>query len=85
MECERARLEPGQVLAMFTDGLTETRVNESDLLGIDGLSEELASLCRGNPAAPLKDLGTGLKLMLDRHVGNRLPDDDRTYLLVRRC
>lgn len=82
--CRTAKLEPGQMLAMFTDGLTETRVNENDLLGIERLGEEIGRLVKAKPAAPVSDVAERLKGVLDRYLGNRLPDDDRTYLLARR-
>ncbi len=39
-------LEPGDLLVAFTDGLTEARGLDGDLLGVDGLADVLATAAR---------------------------------------
>ena len=118
-ELQRERLAPGQMLAMFTDGLTDLPLAGAGRLG----TERLAGLLRtayaargagqaaqgageaaqgageaaqgageaargageaargpGQAAQVAQALGAGL----DEVRGDRLPDDDRTFLLVRR-
>jgi serine phosphatase RsbU (regulator of sigma subunit) len=81
-EGQRESLGEGELLAMFTDGLTETRTGEGQLLGTQRLGEELRKLYSGKEAAA--EVGKRLKAMLDKLLGPRLPDDDRTFVLVRR-
>jgi serine phosphatase RsbU (regulator of sigma subunit)/pSer/pThr/pTyr-binding forkhead associated (FHA) protein len=81
-EGQRESLGEGELLAMFTDGLTETRTAEGQLLGAQRLGAELKNLYTGGEAAT--EVGTRLKELLDKLLGPRLPDDDRTFVLAKR-
>ena len=81
-EGQREKLGEGELLALFTDGLTETRTAEGQLLGVPRLATELKRLYSGTE--PAADIGTRLKDLFDRLLGLRLPDDDRTFVLARR-
>lgn len=77
-------LAPGDLLAMYTDGLSEARTTTGDMLGIDGVREQFCAIhadCRDLPVAQACDRVVS---WMDRVSGGRLQDDDRTYLLARR-
>lgn len=70
-EAYTRRLEPGDFLAMFTDGISEAMNGNNELYGVDRLQQQLAI-----GSAPCADLG---RLILDdvkRFVGGRPQSDD---------
>lgn len=69
----RIKLPPGSVLALFTDGLVETRIQSFDL-GVRALRDQLAVVQHGS-----------LDEACDTLVGSLAPDreDDTTIVLVR--
>jgi hypothetical protein len=75
----RATLQPGDMLLLYTDGLTEARVSEASRLGVDGLSafiEREVAATRTSPEA-LRRLRHAI---VATHRGEL--DDDATALLV---
>ena len=77
------RLERGDVLAIYTDGLTEARSPDDHdrMLGEDGVRTVMAELCaRG---ASSKDLCLGL-VEAAMHLAHGLREDDITVVTVRR-
>lgn len=84
MESERARLEPGDVLAMYTDGLTEARNPSKEMLGQERLGEQLVAIRMAAGAEGLAVMATGITRMLDEFRGDQMPEDDRAFLLARR-
>ncbi|MEZ0265001.1 MAG: SpoIIE family protein phosphatase [Phycisphaerae bacterium] len=77
------KLAPGEVLALFTDGLTELRAESEDMLGADGLADGLAQLYAIGATRPLAELVDQLNGCLDAFRGNAIVADDRTFLLAR--
>lgn len=71
---ERIRLQPGEVLALYTDGLVERREIDIDA-GIARLATAFAL-----PAAPLDVLCDSVLQRLDRQAGH---EDDVALLVVR--
>ncbi|MER5185502.1 SpoIIE family protein phosphatase [Streptomyces sp. NPDC002896] len=69
-------LEPGSVLALYTDGLVEQRDRDIDQ-GLQRLTEALAAYCR--PDRALDE--TGRALLAD--LTDQAPRDDATLLLAR--
>lgn len=84
----RTRLYPGDVLASFTDGLTETGPNRQDLVGIEGLAaifEAEVSRYRNRPpadAAPL--IVNSLISAVDGYARGGVRDDICLLLTVVR-
>jgi sigma-B regulation protein RsbU (phosphoserine phosphatase) len=75
------KLEVGDALLMFTDGITEAQNLSGDAFGLDRLSAALASTAQGHSCADM------LKVILDafdEFRGERLIRDDVTVLLLKR-
>ncbi|MFT3764890.1 MAG: PP2C family protein-serine/threonine phosphatase [Minicystis sp.] len=85
MATQSARLELGDVLAMYTDGLTELRDEAKEMLGQDRLGQELARICGTFRAQGMEAVREGLMTALDAFRGDEPPEDDRTFLLARRA
>jgi sigma-B regulation protein RsbU (phosphoserine phosphatase) len=84
MVSQRARLDPGAVLAMYTDGLSELTNGTGEMLGVERLADELSAICIAHGADGVTAVGTALAARLDRFRDGELPGDDRTFLLAQR-
>jgi sigma-B regulation protein RsbU (phosphoserine phosphatase) len=78
------RLEPGHLLAMFTDGVWEMTSESGRMLGVRELAAQLQAIFRAGPSLPTEALATRWAASLDRFRGNQLPSDDRAFVLARR-
>ncbi|HEX2251743.1 MAG TPA: PP2C family protein-serine/threonine phosphatase [Thermoanaerobaculia bacterium] len=79
------RTRPGDLLVLYTDGITETRGRvagalHSEEYGID----RLVATCREHRHLPASELVDAVFADLDRFTDGRPPSDDRTLLVVRR-
>jgi sigma-B regulation protein RsbU (phosphoserine phosphatase) len=74
-----AQLEPGDILFMFTDGVTEARSTSGDLFGPERLLELLEY-----PRETAKALLGHIAAVLQEHQGNAGQYDDIAMLAVRR-
>jgi serine phosphatase RsbU (regulator of sigma subunit) len=84
----------GDLLAMYTDGVTDIAGVTGEKVGLKHLGEQLASAyaCGAGGAARREPLGRAtarevaerLKAYLQQVQGGSLPVDDCTYLLARR-
>jgi phosphoserine phosphatase RsbU/P len=83
-ETKTDKLERGEVLAMFTDGLTELRNTSKEMLGLSRLGENLSAICLGGKDDGMSQLSNKLTLMLEEFRGDQLPEDDRAFLLAKR-
>ncbi len=77
------RLGPGDVLLLYTDGITELKNGAREMLGDDRLAVAVGAICKGSETRPLDTVGEALNTMLDEFRGEELPEDDRAFLLVR--
>jgi phosphoserine phosphatase RsbU/P len=84
MACQRTRLEPGEVLAMYTDGLSELTNASGEMLGVGRLGEEIAAICIASGRRGVAAVGASLNEHLDAFRAGELPGDDRTFLLAQR-
>jgi serine phosphatase RsbU (regulator of sigma subunit) len=74
-------LAPGDILFMFTDGVTEAARGGDPRGGLFG-TEPLVTLLKRHARSPLTQLKTELLAELDRFTGNEY-DDDVTFLALR--
>jgi serine phosphatase RsbU (regulator of sigma subunit) len=75
-----ARLEPGELLVLFTDGFTEAENPDGEEFG----QERLREVCTQNRDRPLPELADTLEGQLQIFTGDVPLSDDRTLLLLRR-
>lgn len=79
------RLKPGELLAMYTDGITEARMADGEMIGMDRMRTQIGSIHAACAKTPLREARQHVSNWLETICGGRLPDDDRTYLLARRA
>lgn len=77
---ETFRLEPGETLVAFTDGVTEAQDPAQDLFGAD----RAAAAVRTAAGKPLADLIDTVIAAVRTHEAGGEPSDDLTLLAVRR-
>lgn len=82
MSVESDRMLPGDVLTMYTDGLTELRNAQREMLGQDRLGAELLDICAAHRTAGA--VAEALTAFLEGFRGDDLPEDDRTFLVACR-
>ena len=75
-----ARLEPGDLLVVYSDGITDAFDPDGEDYGV----ERLVELCRKHGEAPLEDLAAALVRDLERFARSEPFADDRTLVMVRR-
>jgi sigma-B regulation protein RsbU (phosphoserine phosphatase) len=81
-EYERAEvtLEPGDLIVLYTDGLTEAANPEGDEFGI----ERLEAVVRRHAAEPLVALAVAIETAIEVFVDGTPFGDDRTLVMLRR-
>ena len=73
------RMEPGDMLVVYTDGLIEARNNEKQFFSLDRL-KQLAVSSRELPAGLIR---TVILDELSAHTGGKAPADDVTLLVLK--
>lgn len=76
---ETFRLELGDVLFVYTDGLVEARDSDNGQFGTDRVVAELLRAAAREPTELLDDVFEAVR----RHASGR-PSDDRTAIVVAR-
>jgi sigma-B regulation protein RsbU (phosphoserine phosphatase) len=74
------QIEPGDVLALYTDGVTEA-------LNIDGKEfgvERLEQVVQANAAGTAEEIVAAIQTAVDEFVGNEPPFDDFTLVVMKR-
>lgn len=79
-ECTETRLDPGDVLLLYTDGITEARSTTGEFFGTHALSDALCH-CPGSTA---QDVVDEITAAVDRHTAPLARDDDQTLVAVAR-
>jgi phosphoserine phosphatase RsbU/P len=74
------RLEPGQLLFFYSDGLTEAMNSDQEMYG----DERLGDLLAGCTDCSLDDLQQRVLADVNRFIGDKPLDDDLTLMLVER-
>jgi sigma-B regulation protein RsbU (phosphoserine phosphatase) len=77
-------LGAGELLFLYTDGLTEMYDADGKMLGIAGVKMRIGELYSTNAGLPLAQLRDKLSDQLDEIRGESPATDDRTFLLARR-
>jgi sigma-B regulation protein RsbU (phosphoserine phosphatase) len=78
------RLERGEMLAMYTDGLSEARGPDGEMVGPDSVRDEFGAIHAATIRRPLADARARVREWIESRLGGRSQDDDRTFLLARR-
>jgi sigma-B regulation protein RsbU (phosphoserine phosphatase) len=79
-EAREARLDPGDFLVLFTDGVTEALDPQGREFGDERLQRILLEV-RG---ASAEDMAAGLEATLSAFAGTAAPSDDITYVILKR-
>ena len=79
-ELGTSSLEPGDTLALYSDGYTEATNPDSQEYGIDRLARVLTE----NRTLPLEEIARVIERDLEEFTGGEAIVDDRTVVLVRR-
>jgi phosphoserine phosphatase RsbU/P len=78
-EIREVRLEAGDALVAFTDGVTEAQNSDGELFGCERLTSLLM-----NPFSTVAELLDRIQASVQEHIGGAGPSDDITLLAVRR-
>jgi serine phosphatase RsbU (regulator of sigma subunit) len=76
----RERLEPGDTLVLYTDGVTETMNADHAMFGTDGLRNAFV----GSSELPIAQARTRALMAIDAHASGAPLADDTTILMLRR-
>jgi serine phosphatase RsbU (regulator of sigma subunit) len=86
IEAQTTRLQRGDLLALYTDGLSElTGDDPHKMLGVEGVSEALVRTLKANPQAATSDVATQFHAILKAFQGTAMPQDDHTFMLLRKA
>lgn len=77
---ERVALEPGDLLCLYSDGITEATSPAEEEFGLD----RLATLLTGSHDVPLGDVVARIDREVSEHAAGLPQGDDQTLLLLRR-
>jgi sigma-B regulation protein RsbU (phosphoserine phosphatase) len=75
----RTRLEPGDFLVLYTDGLSEAMDREHCMFGEERLRRTLLDHCH----ASAEDIAEALEQAVNAFAGAILPSDDITFVIAR--
>ncbi len=79
-DVKKESLKPGDIVLMYTDGITESRSPDNEEFG-DG---RLADICRKNSGAPAGELMNAVFRDLEEFTQKAPAADDRTVVVVKR-
>lgn len=75
-------LDPGDLLVLYTDGITEARNDDRAFFDVKGLDDVMERCTRDGVCAP-EALVDQILSAVDFHAGGREADDDRTLIAIR--
>jgi phosphoserine phosphatase RsbU/P len=75
------QLEPGDLLLLYTDGVSEAYDESGEQLGLD----RLLSIARSLPTGSARAVGRGLLDAVACFRGAVAPEDDETVVVLQRC
>jgi serine phosphatase RsbU (regulator of sigma subunit) len=76
---ETVRLKPGDVLLLYTDGVTEAHNSQRDEFGLDRLVEIVQQQASGSA----EELLHAVRLELGRFLNGQAPEDDTTLVAIK--
>lgn len=82
--CREERLSAGEMLVMFTDGVSELSNPAQDMLGAPRFATEVAAIYAADPTLSAAELVNRVAAALDRFRAGRPNDDDQTFVLAKR-
>ncbi|CAG0936766.1 Phosphoserine phosphatase RsbU [Thermoflexales bacterium] len=74
------QIEPGDVLALYTDGVTEALNVEGEEFGV----ERLEAVVQAHAAGSAEEVVAAIEAAVDEFVGNEPPFDDFTLVVLKR-
>ena len=83
-EPETGFMAPGEVVLLYTDGLTELRNPARVMLGEEALARSFGEIYQRDPSRSVNAVADDLTAMLDAYREVELSEDDRAFLLARR-
>jgi sigma-B regulation protein RsbU (phosphoserine phosphatase) len=84
VECREERLATGEMLVMFTDGVSELSNPSLDMLGTARFAAEVAAIYAADATVPAAELVNKVTAALDLFRAGRPNDDDQTFVLAKR-
>ncbi|MGF1633875.1 MAG: SpoIIE family protein phosphatase [Phycisphaerae bacterium] len=82
-ESTHAELPVGTCLSLYSDGITELKLDDGTMIEVEGWSRLLEQQ-RIDDDMPLEQAARELDAKLDEAAADRMQQDDRTFLLARR-
>jgi sigma-B regulation protein RsbU (phosphoserine phosphatase) len=79
-QAQAIQLAPGDVLVLYTDGVTEARNSQRAFFGEDRLLESV----RANVGRPARDIQEAILKAVDEFIGDGIRSDDITLAVVAR-
>jgi serine phosphatase RsbU (regulator of sigma subunit) len=84
LECEKQRIAPGEVLVLYSDGVTDLADLQGQRFGTQRFKEHLQGLSATHDYTSCTEFAQRLDGLLDAFQNSALPQDDRTFLVARR-
>jgi serine phosphatase RsbU (regulator of sigma subunit) len=81
---QKSQLDGGDVLLMYTDGLTEMVNNQGEPFGAERLASEFCRIVSLSPGASVDSMRRRLNDLCETYRGARAAADDRTFLVATR-
>lgn len=77
------RIEPGHLLAMYSDGIMEVQEEGGKLLGVAGVNRFLGKTIKSLPDLPASEIASRMMGFIEKMESNLLPEDDRSFLVAK--
>jgi len=82
---QTAALNPGDILVLFTDGITEARAPDEDITEDKLFGEDrLIQVIKDNASLPAREIQAAILQAVSAHTKNRPQDDDITLVIIKR-
>lgn len=84
LACQNESIQSGEMLVMFSDGVSDLTDADGHRLGTDSFKDRLKELYKAEHSSSATAIGVKLTELLDSLEGSQMAQDDRTFLLARR-